>query len=154
MTDPSKNSTVSTLRHWYSFRLKLIFEGILIGLLTGLVVVLFRVALERIEETTMGFNSFFENRSWLYPVFFIVLILIGLLIGLIIKKEPVVRGSGIPQIEGLLLKKFDMSWWKVILGKIIGGILALGSGLSLGREGPSIQIGAAVGLGFSRVFKG
>ena len=64
-----------------------------------------------------------------------------------------IRGSGIPQIEGLLRKKFDMSWWKIILGKIIGGILALGSGLSLGREGPSIQIGASVGLGFSRIFK-
>lgn len=153
MADPPKNSTVSTLRHWYSFRLKLIFEGILIGLITGFIVVLFRIALERIEETTMGINSFLENRLWFYPVFFIGLILIGLLIGLIIKIEPMVRGSGIPQIEGLLLKKFDMSWWKVILGKIIGGILALGSGLSLGREGPSIQIGAAVGLGFSRIFK-
>jgi H+/Cl- antiporter ClcA len=126
MTDSSKNSTVNTLKHWYSFRLKLIFEGILIGFITGLVVVLFRIALERIEEITVGLDSFLKNRLWFYPVFFIVLILIGLLIGLIIKKEPVVRGSGIPQIEGLLLKKFDMSWWKVILGKIIGGILALG----------------------------
>ena len=153
MTDSSKNSTVSTLRHWYSFRLKLIFEGILIGLITGFIVVLFRIALERIEEASTRLDLFLDNRLWLYPVFFIVLILIGLLIGLLIKKEPMIRGSGIPQIEGLLLKKFDMSWWKVILGKIIGGILALGSGLSLGREGPSIQIGAAVGLGFSRIFK-
>ena len=153
MADHLKNSTVNTLRHWYGFRLKLIFEGILVGLITGFVVVLFRISLERIQETTAGFNSFFENRIWLYPVFFIGLILIGLLIGLLIKKEPMIRGSGIPQIEGLLQKKFDMSWWKVILGKIIGGILALGSGLSLGREGPSIQIGASVGLGFSRIFK-
>lgn len=153
MTDQLKNSTVNTLKHWYGFRLKLIFEGILIGLITGFLVVLFRIALERIEEITAGLDSFLENRLWFYPVFFIGLILIGLLIGLLIKKEPMIRGSGIPQIEGLLQKKFDMSWWKVILGKIIGGILALGSGLSLGREGPSIQIGASVGLGFSRIFK-
>ena len=153
MTDQLKNSTVNTLKHWYGFRLKLIFEGILIGLITGFLVVLFRIALERIEEITAGLDTFLENRLWFYPVFFIGLILIGLLIGLLIKKEPMIRGSGIPQIEGLLQKKFDMSWWKVILGKIIGGILALGSGLSLGREGPSIQIGASVGLGFSRIFK-
>ena len=93
------------------FRLKLILEGILIGLITGLIVVLFRIALDRIEETTMGLSFFLESRLWLYPVFFIVLILVGLLIGLLIKKEPVIRGSGIPQIEGLLQKKFDMSWW-------------------------------------------
>ena len=109
MTDPLKNSTVNTLKHWYGFRLKLILEGILIGLITGFIVVLFRIALERIEEITAGLDSFLENRLWFYPVFFIVLILIGLLIGLLIKKEPMIRGSGIPQIEGLLQKKFDMS---------------------------------------------
>ncbi|MCJ7665808.1 MAG: hypothetical protein MUO59_03630 [Actinobacteria bacterium] len=102
MIAPSKNNTVNTLKHWYSFRLKLIFEGILIGSVTGLIVVFFRLAIKRIEETTMGITSFFETRLWLYPVFFIVLILIGLLIGVLIKKEPLIRGSGIPQIEGLL----------------------------------------------------
>ena len=67
--DPSKNNTVNTLRHWYSFRLKLIAEGILIGSVTGFIVVLFRLAVERIEEATTGFNSFLEARIWLFPAF-------------------------------------------------------------------------------------
>lgn len=52
-----------------------------------------------------------------------------------------------------MLRKIDMTWGKVILGKFFGGVLSIGSGLSLGREGPSVQLGAAVGQGFSRVFK-
>ena len=148
------NDTASTLKHWYSFRLKLIFEGIIIGLVTGFIVVLFRLALEYIEDfTSSELASVLASRPWSYTVLFIVLAIVGLLIGLLIKYEPMIRGSGIPQIEGLLLRKFEMSWWKVILGKIAGGILAIGSGLSLGREGPSIQIGASIGLGFSRLFK-
>lgn len=44
-----------------------------------------------------------------------------------------------------------MDWLKVIMGKYIGGALVIGAGLSLGREGPSVQLGAAVGQAFSKV---
>ena len=153
MTDRHGNDTASTLKHWYSFRLKLILEGIIIGFLTGFIVVLFRISLEYIEGYTSGLNSVLRSHPWSYAVMFAALIAIGLIIGVLIKYDPMIRGSGIPQIEGLLLRKLDMSWWKVILGKITGGILAIGGGLSLGREGPSIQIGAAIGLGFSRILR-
>lgn len=46
-----------------------------------------------------------------------------------------------------------MNWWKVVLGKFIGGVLSIGAGLSLGREGPSVQLGAAIGQGISRLLK-
>ena len=42
-------------------------------------------------------------------------------------------------------------WWRVLLCKFAGGLLSLGAGLSLGREGPSIQLGAMAGKGFSRL---
>lgn len=153
MTDRQVNDTTSTLTHWYSFRLKLIFEGIIIGLVTGFVIILFRLTLDKIENYTAGLGAMLEAHPWSYPVMFASLIAVGLLIGALIKYEPMIRGSGIPQVEGLLLRKFEMSWWKIILGKIIGGIASIGSGLSMGREGPSIQVGASIGLGFSRVFK-
>ena len=46
-----------------------------------------------------------------------------------------------------------MNWLSVLVSKILGCALSIGGGLALGREGPSIQIGAMVGKGFARTNK-
>ncbi len=43
--------------------------------------------------------------------------------------------------------EFDFNWWSILWRKFVGGILSIAPGLFLGREGPSIQLGAAVGQG-------
>ena len=65
-------------------------------------------------------------------------------------KEPNISGSGIPQVEGQLAGLLEVKWWSVLWRKWIGGVLAIGSGLFLGREGPSIQLGAMVGQGVAK----
>lgn len=56
-------------------------------------------------------------------------------------------GSGIPEVEGQLTQRISLQWWPILWRKFIAGVLAIGSGMYLGREGPSIQLGAAVGQG-------
>ena len=56
-------------------------------------------------------------------------------------------------MKGKLSGEIDYNWFSVLWKKFIGGILSVGSGLFLGREGPSIQLGAAVGQGLSQFFK-
>lgn len=149
----NKQNTYNTLFHWHSFRLKLVFEGIGIGVTTGLLIVLYRYALERAGILLNYIYKTISMRPLLILPWIGTLIIIGYIVGLMVKHEPMISGSGIPQVEGVLLRKLDMTWWKVILGKFLGGVLTIGAGLSLGREGPSVQLGAAVGQGFSRVFK-
>ena len=59
--------------------------------------------------------------------------------------SPASAGSGIPQLKAVLLNLREMNWLPLILVKFIGGVLAIGGGLALGREGPTVQMGGAVG---------
>lgn len=148
----SNKDTSGLIFHWKNFRYILVLEGIIVGIFSGLIVVLYRFIIEKMEQLSSKVYSFLSQARPFIPLWFIVLAMIALVVELIIKKEPMIKGSGIPQVEGVLLRRLEMNWWKVIVGKFIGGCLALGAGLSLGREGPSIQLGAAAGQGVSRVF--
>jgi CIC family chloride channel protein len=78
-------------------------------------------------------------RLFLVPV--IVSILTG---GLLAWVFPGVRGSGVPQTEAAYHLNGGVIPWRVPLGKFITGVLCIGSGHSMGREGPSVQIGAGL----------
>lgn len=75
----------------------------------------------------------------------------GILTGYISKNEPFIKGSGIPQVKGQLLGYFSPSWLKVLIKKFIAGTLCIFAGLSLGREGPSVQLGGMAAQGVSNL---
>jgi CIC family chloride channel protein len=58
--------------------------------------------------------------------------------------SPYASGSGIPQVEAALEEQLPAAPPHLILVKFFGGVLAIGSGLALGREGPSVQMGAVI----------
>ncbi len=77
----------------------------------------------------------------------------GLVVAWMLKSEPNISGSGIPQVEGQLQGELEFHWWSILWKKFVAGIISIGPGLFLGREGPSIQLGAAVGQGVAQGFK-
>ena len=87
------------------------------------------------------------------PLLFLLLALIGYIIGKIVDKEPYSSGSGIPQVKAVMGGYISNRPISTVISKIIGGSLSILSGLSLGREGPSVQLGACTGDFLSKKFK-
>lgn len=150
----AQNHSISkTLERFRSFRYTLMLEGVAVGALSGFVIVLFRLILEHADMLLKGALEYGKENAWFIPVWLCILAAFSYLVYRLVKWEPMISGSGIPQVEGEMEGKLSQNWWKVLVAKCAGGILSIGSGLSLGREGPSIQLGAMAAKGFSRLTK-
>lgn len=89
------------------------------------------------------------------PIYLVPYLLGTVIICLILAQviKPVlnnITGSGVPQVEAIMLNENKMNWWSILWRKFVGGLLAICPGLFLGREGPCIQMGAMVGQAFGQ----
>ena len=137
------------------FSLRLLLEGLAVGLGAGISISIFRYLLAGSEILRPviyhNLREALADGQWQWLALYILsFIIIAYLLKLIVAREPMCTGSGIPQIKGILQGDMSMRWFPVLWSKIIGGVLAIGAGMSLGREGPSVQIGACVGQGLSQ----
>lgn len=69
---------------------------------------------------------------------------------LIVRWSPESAGSGVQRVEAMMRHESAPAAWRVVPAKFVGGLLALGVGMALGREGPTVQMGASVGAEIGR----
>jgi chloride channel protein, CIC family len=112
--------------------------SIVVGVMAGLSAVLFTVAIEQTSHRLFGLAP---SRLRLFAIPPLMSVLTGILLE---KVFPDVRGSGIPQTETAYHLAEGAIPPRVPVGKFITGVLCIGSGHSMGREGPSVQIGAGL----------
>ncbi len=111
---------------------------ILIGILAGLTAVLFTLGIDAVREGLFGMAPS-PWRRLLTPA--IVSVFTGLLLAKFFNDA---RGSGVPQTKAAYHLHNGVIPPRVPIGKFLTGILCIGSGHSMGREGPSVQIGAGL----------
>ena len=145
-----KKSISGTLSRARRFPVLLIGEGLLVGGIGGFVVVLYRMALDVAGDWLDEILAYAGQAPWRMAGWFAVLGALAWLVSRLVSWEPLISGSGIPQLEGEMAGKLEQKWYRVLPAKFLGGFLCLLGGLALGREGPSIQLGAMAGKGISR----
>jgi len=120
--------------------------SIFIGVISGLLVVSFRMAIEWLEVLLLGSSP---NRG--QPRLLIVPAAVGLVIAVATRFVfPQVRGSGVNQTKAALYIHNGYISFRTVIGKFLLSALAIGGGHSLGPEDPSLQIGAGVASLISR----
>jgi CIC family chloride channel protein len=111
---------------------------IVVGVMAGLSAVLFTLGIDAIARFGFGLDPS-TARIFLIPV------TVSLLTGVLLAKVfPNVRGSGVPQTKAAFHLHSGYIPLRVPIGKFLTGVLCIGSGHSIGREGPSVQIGAGI----------
>src|SRR5580693_3660009 len=113
--------------------------ALIIGALTGMAVVAFILLTERLGMRLYPVGGA-PWRRLLFPV-------VGSLgIGyLLYRYFPNARGSGVPQTKAALFANEGRITLRTVLGKFFCTSATLASGIPLGREGPSVQVGAGIG---------
>ena len=150
-----KKSISSIYRFIDTKNFRLIFFAFIVGLTVGLITSFFRLILEQIEQIKAYWYLVPEGSSFLTWLWTILFAIIGVTISLYLIKTfaKEASGSGINEIEGALDGIRPIRWHRVLPVKFLASIFSLGSGLLLGREGPSIQMGGNVGKMIKDVFK-
>jgi len=135
--------------------LVLAFVALIAGAASGLLGAAFRLALERADRLRDSFVLWAHCKT---VAGFLLVISIGaaatsLAAWLVRRFSPDAVGSGIPVVEAELTEKRPDAPLRLIPVKFFGGLLAMGAGLALGREGPTIQMGASLAHLFGTTFR-
>lgn len=122
-------------------------QGAVIGLGAGTVISAFRLLHDWVFPHLLDWFATAGDHSWVILVWGAVLVGAARLLGGLVRAVPLISGSGIPQTELVVAGRLHLSrldWLRVLVAKFAGCSVSSLSGLSLGREGPCIQMGAAV----------
>lgn len=120
------------------------FLGGLIGALSGLGAVAFHGAISWAEHSWI-YRAAAWGSPWRYPLVILLPALGGLIVGWgLARFAPQAAGSGIPQVKERYFLRFGRIRLETAIWKFLFGTLSIGSGASLGREGPTVQIAASL----------
>ena len=123
----------------------------LIGVLTGILIFLFKITSSAVIHYSEKIYDFVRQNPMYLPLLILGAVVIGTLSALILKFAKECRGGGIPTAVASIRGLIPLKWVQGIFVLFTSSLLTYFAGVPLGNEGPSVQMGAAVGEGGSKV---
>lgn len=127
----------------------------LVGAAAGLLGAVFRLALEWADRFRDSAVAWAHGEK--LAGFLLVLVLpaaaTAVAAWLVRRFSPQATGSGIPHVEAVVKGELPPAPFRLIPVKFLGGLLAIGAGLALGREGPTVQMGASIAHLLGTIFR-
>ena len=123
--------------------------GAVVGVLTAVTVILYKVCAAYLID--LSANGYEWIRTHIYLLIPLVILLFGIAKGLAVlyRSTPALQGGGIPASIGILHGVLSFHWLKVLVGTFLLSLFSFLLGVPLGNEGPSVQIGTALGRGWT-----
>lgn len=124
-----------------------VLAAAIVGALTGLTAASFRLLLDHAAGWRDALSSWAHGTWWgLIVVVVICAACTAAAAALVGRIEPNAEGSGIPRVEAVVEGRVEPGRFRILPIKYVGGLLSIGAGLALGREGPSVQMGGSIAV--------
>lgn len=134
----------------------LIFPAFIFGAITGIITALVVIVYKLVAKFVIAFSKdsyvFISHKLYFIPIILLAFYLIAFLFAFIYKRQPRVKGGGIPSSIALLRGIVTFKWLRTLIGVFFMSLTNFLIGVPLGNEGPSVLIGTTIGKGSIKLF--
>lgn len=149
----TKDKLKKNLKLFADNGVNLVLLSLLTGLFAGVVVTFYNILAHIGEEKSAELYSLVRDNPAFIPLLFLGLAAGALVIGTMVRFVPMIRGSGIPQIEGAARGIIRFKWYVTMCSMFAASLACIFLGLSAGAEGPSLEIGGCAGEAVGKTLK-
>lgn len=148
---PIKNKFSEIRYAFFNTIAPIVLFGMLIGAVVGVFVWAYGWVAEYLSDLSSDIYGFVLTNPQYIPLLFVGLVAVACIIYFVQKAVPESMGGGVPRTEGVIRGLLTFRWLRTLIGTVINSCLVYVTGMPLGSEGPSIQIGAALGQGINNI---
>ena len=119
--------------------------SVLTGLFAGVLITFYNILMSIGEEKSADLYTLLFNNPAFIPLLFVGLAAGAVVIGTVVRFVPMIRGSGIPQIEGAARGVVKFKWYVTMCSMFAASLACVFMGYPAGAEGPSLELGGCCG---------
>lgn len=134
-------------RFLYNLIIPAIIFGFITGFLTAVLIVLYKLLAEHVIKLSMLGYELLRDHLYFVPIVLIAFYFISWLISYVHRVHPNIKGGGIATSVGILRGIITFKWLRNVIEVFLLSLLSFLIGVPVGNEGPSVQMGTALGRG-------